>query len=185
MSVQGAVSTDGGAGEGRDRQAVLRAPSPRPVPRSLLQDWMTIVQGPNLPRQELILELTSDQGGTTAGHVVILGGALTPSLPPKRLKLQGWHGQGRSPQGPAGPQSPHLLAALPVNGPQNPLYLCLSPGSRAELSASCLRWLWQRFLVGAWLGVAPPTKVPAHLLYRTMSGRQMSSEGIRMEVTFS
>ena len=63
------------------------------------------------------------------------------------------------------------------------LYLCL--GLRAELSASCSLWLWQRFLAGTRLDVAPPTKAPAYLLYRTMSGRQMSSEGIRMEVTFS
>lgn len=121
---------------GQGQAGCSEAPSPRPVPRFLLQDWVTNVQGPNLPRQGLILELTPDQGGTTEGPVVILGGALTPSLPPKRLKPQGWHGQGRSPQAPAGPQSLHL-AALPVNGPQNPLYLRLSPGSRAELSASC------------------------------------------------
>lgn len=162
MSVHGAVSTDGGAGEGEDRQAVLGAPSPLPVPHPLLQDWVTNVQVPSLPRQGLILEQTPARGGATAGPVVILGGALIPSLPRKRLRPQGWYGQGRNPQAPAGPQSPHLLASLPVNRSQHPLYFHL--GWRAELSASCSRWLWQRFLAGAWLDVAPPTKAPAHLL---------------------
>ena len=80
------------------------------------------------------------------------------------------------------PRTPISLPLCPSMG-LSTLYLRLGP--RAELSASCSRWLWQRFLAGTWLDVAPPTKAPAHLLYRTMSGRQMSSEGIRMEVTFS
>lgn len=105
----------------RDRQAVLGAPSHSPYP-TLLQDWVTNVQVPSLPRQGLILEQTPARRGSNCRACSHPGRGSDPFLARQETEAPGLVRAGKEPSGTCRPPEPPSPCLLPVNRSQHPLF---------------------------------------------------------------